>query len=111
MHTKYLSATIPLFQMSLQALLLLVVVAIPGMTTESAVTLSNTGDVPLRFCASDVAASPCLEGGIILSPGDSTAVQINSLSLPGVTPTFLNVSHNVSVSPSPDGLFTVVLVS
>ena len=62
------------------------------------------------FCAGEVSGFEC-SGALVLNPGDSQSVTMESLAPVGVTPTFLNVSHNIDPPGSPDGEFGVVLVS
>jgi len=53
---------------------------------------------------------PCLSG-LVIPPGDSQSVTLQSISPPGSNPIFLNVSHNIAPVGSPPGEYMVIPIS
>lgn len=86
-------------------------IPVPDLQPSSVITITNTGDVEMRFCGSETAGVDCGGDGIVLGAGDSQAVTLQEIAPASTTPAFLNVSHTVAPPGSPDGEYSVIKVS
>ncbi len=84
-------------------------IVIPNLLPTTVLTISNTGDFPLRFCSSDMAGLPC-PSGLDLNSGDSLAVTLSNLALPGIVPQFLNISNTIAPLGTPDGEYSITVI-
>jgi len=86
-------------------------VIIAGLTADSVLTCTNTGEVVLKFCGSEFEGTVCNESGLELNPGDSQAVSLQEISPEGSNPLYLSVSNIIAPPGSPDGEYSIIKVS
>lgn len=84
-------------------------IAIPNLTPNTMLTISNTGGVTLRFCSSTIAGSPCAMG-LELVGGAIQTIKLEDLAAGLPNPTFLNVSHTIAPAGSANGEYSVTVI-
>jgi hypothetical protein len=86
-------------------------IPVPDLLPESVLTLTNTGDVILKFYGCENQDDPCGDAGLLMNPDDSQAVTLQDIAPEGIVPAYLNVCNTIAPPGSPDGEYSVIKVS